>query len=148
MHGLMTGFLLVNIYNANREKEQFSVLNELTIILSNFENINNHNVIFMLAGEFNIIFDSSLDPNGGTSALKSWSINKLIEFNETIDLCDIWRMRNPYKSKYTFQKIHLSGTSPRLLDYIFIPENLQVYQRISISEIKSHFHLYPISIRH
>ena len=70
----------------------------------------------MLADEFNIIFDSSLDPNGDTSPLKSWSINKLIEFNETIDLCDIWRMRNPKKSKYTFQQMYLSGTRPRLLD--------------------------------
>ena len=126
------GFLLINIYNANTEKEQFSVLNELPIILSNFENINNHNVIFMLAGEFDIIFDSSLDPNGGTSTLKSWSINKLTEFNETIDLCDIWRMRNPKKSKCTFQQIHLSGTRPRLLDYIFISENLQVYVKESV----------------
>ena len=40
----------------------------------------------MLAGDFNIIFDSSLDANGGTLALESSSINKLIELNETIDL--------------------------------------------------------------
>ena len=40
----------------------------------------------MLAGDFNIIFDSSLDANGGTPALESSSINKLIELNETIDL--------------------------------------------------------------
>ena len=45
-------FFLINIYNANTEKEQVSVLNELTAILSNFENIHNHNVIF--AGVINI----------------------------------------------------------------------------------------------
>ena len=39
-------FLFINIYNANMEKEQVSVLNELSTILSNFENIHNHNVIF------------------------------------------------------------------------------------------------------
>ena len=49
------GFLLINIENANTEKEQASVLNQLTTILSNFEYIDSHNVIFMLAGDSNII---------------------------------------------------------------------------------------------
>ena len=44
-------FLLINIYNTNTEKEQVSVLNELTTILSNFANTLNH-VTF--AGDFNI----------------------------------------------------------------------------------------------
>ena len=99
-------FLLINIYNANTEKEQVSVLNELSSILSNFENTLNHNVIF--AGDFNIFFDASLDAKGATPALKSRSINKLIELNETFDLCDIWRIRNPKKGKYTFRQEHLS----------------------------------------
>ena len=87
-----SNFLLINIYNANSEKEQVSVLNELTTILSNFENTLNHTVIF--AGDFNIFFDASFDAKGGTPTLKSRSINKLIELNETFDLCDIWRIRN------------------------------------------------------
>ena len=41
-------FLLINICNANTEKEQTSVLNELTTILSNFGNIHNHNVILQV----------------------------------------------------------------------------------------------------
>ena len=88
MHGLIDGFdfLLINIYNAYREKEQVSVLNQLTTILSNFENIDNH-VLF--TGDFNIFFLVSLDAKGGTPALKRRSINKLIELNKTLDLCDI-----------------------------------------------------------
>ena len=43
-------FLVINIYNANMEKEQVSVLNELITILFNFENTLNHNVIF--AGDY------------------------------------------------------------------------------------------------
>lgn len=42
-------FSLINISNADMEKEQISVLNELT----DFENIN-HNVKF--AGDFNVFF--------------------------------------------------------------------------------------------
>ena len=85
-----------------RKKKQVSVLKELTAILSNFVNILNHNVIF--AGDFNIFFDASLDAKCGTPTLKSRSVNKMIELNETFDLCDIWRLRNPKKRKYTFGK--------------------------------------------
>ena len=67
IHG--SDFLLINIYNANTEKEQVSVLNELTTILSYFENTLNHNVIF--AGDFNIFFDASLNARDGKSTLKS-----------------------------------------------------------------------------
>ena len=74
-------FLLINIYNANMEKEQVSVLNELITILSNLGNTLNHNVIF--ARNFNISFDASLHAKGGIPTLKSRSVNKLIELNET-----------------------------------------------------------------
>ena len=122
-------FLLINVYNANTEKEQVSVLNELSAILSNFENIHNHNVIF--AGDFNIFFDASLDANGGSPTLKSGSINKLIELNETLELCDIWRIRNPKKRKYTFRQKHLSAIIQQRLEYIFISQNFQEYVKKS-----------------
>ena len=85
-----------------RKKKQVKVLKELTAILSNFVNILNHNVIF--AGDFNIFFDAYLDAKCVTPTLKSWTVNKMIELNETFDLCDIWRIRNPKKRKYTFGK--------------------------------------------
>ena len=73
-----------------RKKEQVSVLNELTTVLSNFENIHKHDVIF--AGDFNIFFNASLDAKGDTPTLKSQSIDKLIE---------LWKIRNLKKRKYT-----------------------------------------------
>ena len=70
------------------EKEQVNALNELTTILPNFENIDNHIVTF--AGNFNIYFFAALlDANGGTPTLKRRSINKLIELCKTINLPDI-----------------------------------------------------------
>ena len=104
-------FLLTNIYNANMEKEQVSVLNELITILSNLGNTLNHNVIF--PGDFNIFFDASLDAKGGTLTLKGLSVNKLIELIETLNLCDMQRKRNPKKRQYTFQQKHLSGIIQR-----------------------------------
>ena len=59
----------------------------------------------MLAGDFNIIFDSSLDANGGTPALESSSINKLIELNETIDLWETLKNVNTLFNKYIYLEL-------------------------------------------
>ena len=77
-------FFLINIYNANTEKEQVSVLHKLTSVLSNFENIDNHNFIF--TGDFDAFFDASLNATDSTPTLKKGSINKLKELNKTLDL--------------------------------------------------------------
>ena len=53
-----------------REKKQVSGLNELTTILSNFENIDNHNVNVTFEGYFNIFCGVSLDAKGGTPTWK------------------------------------------------------------------------------
>ena len=132
MHVLIDDFdfLLINVYNANTEKEQVSFLNELTTILSNFENIDNHNVVF--AGDFIILLDTSLDGKGGTPTFKFWSINKLIKLHKTLDLCGIWRIRNLKKRKYTFrQNIYLEFFTEGRLDYIFISQNLLEYVKTS-----------------
>ena len=55
------------------KKEQVSVLNELTTMTSNLENIDSHNGIF--AGDFNIFFDILLNAKRGTPTLKSRYIN-------------------------------------------------------------------------
>ena len=54
-------------------------------------------------------FDASLDAKGGIPTLKSRSINKIIDLNETLYFCDIWRIINTKKHKYTFRQQHLSG---------------------------------------
>ena len=53
----------MNTYNASTEKEQVSVLNKQTKILSNFENIDNH-VIF--TDDSNVFFDALLDAKGSS----------------------------------------------------------------------------------
>ena len=132
MHVLIDDFdfLLINVYNADTEKEQVSFLNELSTILSNFENIDNHNVVF--AGDFIILLDTSLDAKGGTPTFKFRSINKLIKLHKTLDLRGIWRIRNPKKRKYTFrQNIYLELFTKGRLDYILISQNLLEYVKKS-----------------
>lgn len=67
--------MIIDIYSANTEKQLVSVFNEVTTILSTFENTDNYNVAF--TGNLNLSFYTSLGTNDGTP--KSQSINKLVE---------------------------------------------------------------------
>ena len=56
-------------------------LNKLTKILSNFENIFEHNFIF--ASDFSSFLYYLLDAKAGTPVLKSWYIKKLMGLKKT-----------------------------------------------------------------
>ena len=100
-------FVLINLYNANTETEQVSVLNNLSSLLEKFDVTLEKKVI--LAGDFNLFLNSKLDAKGGKSAIKKKkkSSAKLIQLKESYDLCDIWRIRNPVTSTFTFRQKHL-----------------------------------------
>ena len=80
----------------------------------------------VLAGDFNLFFDTSLDSYGGKPPLKKKSIAKFIELKEKFDLCDIWRTRNPKTKRFTFHRKHVSGLIQRRLDYFYISNSMQV----------------------
>ena len=61
-------FVLINIYNANTESEQLHTLNDLVNILETIEDIQNKS--FVLGGDFNVILNPSLDPEGGKPVIK------------------------------------------------------------------------------
>ena len=65
------------------EKRQVTVLNEVITIPYNFDNIDNHNVIFV--GGFDNFFETLLDAKVVTPILKRRSIIKLIKLNEMLD---------------------------------------------------------------
>ena len=52
-------FLLINLYNANNEKDQIEVLDTLCKLLENHDTDGECHTI--LSGDFNIIFDTILD---------------------------------------------------------------------------------------
>ena len=118
-----SNFIFINLYNANSESEQIKVLEELTLLLSQFDLTKNQKII--LAGDFNVFFDATLDAKGGNPKLKQHSVSKILEIKENLDLCDIWRVQNPKKTHYTFHQKHFSGLIQRRLDYIFVSQNIQ-----------------------
>ena len=118
-----TVFVLINIYNANTESEQLETLLDLVSIIDKVKDIQSKNIV--LGGDFNVIFDISLESLGGNPCLKKKSIAKLIQIKEKFDLCDIWRIRNPKIKRFTFRQQHISGFIQRRLDYFFVFNLLQ-----------------------
>ena len=68
----------------------------------------------------------SLDSKRGKQVNKKRTIAKLIQITtENLDLCDIWRIRNPKRKRFTFRQHHSTGFIQRRLDYFFISNSLQ-----------------------
>ena len=93
-------FLLINLYNANKECEQLNVLTTLCNFLSNITDLHCKNIVF--GRDFNVFFDTNYEAQGGNPTLKKKSVAKLIHIKESLELCDIWRVRNLKKKRFTF----------------------------------------------
>ena len=113
-----TAFLLINLYNPNKEKDQVLILSELDNMLETYNNISNNMIV--LGGDFNFFFNTRVEAIGGNPKLKKNSVTKFIELKEKYYLCDIWRIRNLKSKRYTFRQHHASGLLQRRLDYFFI----------------------------
>ena len=93
-------FLLVNIYNANDETEQVSVIESIRSTIDTLDPDHSYNVV--LGGDFNFIQDTFLDSDGGKPSLKTSSIAVSVQVQNARDLVDIWRSRNPHVKRFTF----------------------------------------------
>ena len=105
-------YILINLYNANTEKEQINVFSNMFVLLEKFD-INKKSQI-IIAGDFNLLFDSKLDVQGENPTIKKKSLSKLIEL-----------IRNTKSRWFTITQKHSLGFIQRKLDYIFIPNTLQ-----------------------
>ena len=76
----------------------------------------------------NLIFDIDLDAKGGNPSLKLKSISRLLKLLDTLDTCDIFRVRYPNRKRFSFrQKSPRKEIIHRRLDYIFVPNELQEF---------------------
>ena len=91
---------MINLFNANTEKEQIDVLNNMFELLEKFDKIQKNQLI--MTGDFNLFFDLKLDAQGGNPTIKKKTLAKLIELKENYDLRDIWRVRNTKSKRFTF----------------------------------------------
>ena len=117
--------ILINLYNLNTEKEQTEVMSNLFALLKTFDiNPNKH---LIMAGDFNLIFNSNLDAAGGNPILKRNYLAKFIKLKEAYELCDIWRVRNTKVKQFTFTQQHSSGFIRCRPDYFFVSNALQEF---------------------
>ena len=83
-------FVPINTYNVNIEFQQLEALSDLISIIDKIKDIKRK--IIVLGGDFNVLFDISLEISGGNPCLKKKPIAKLIQIKEKINLCEIWRI--------------------------------------------------------
>ena len=88
-----TEYLLVNVYKTNIEQEQLTALQNLSVMLENFDSFCSNILIF--AGDFNLFFSKKLECKGSDPYLKKHSVRHIIKILDTFDLRHIWRTRNP-----------------------------------------------------
>ena len=115
--------LICNIYapTRNRVHEQIQFLNYMKDTLCSF---NHPNII--LGGDFNTIFDPSLDKQGGSlENCTNQYTKELIAFSETYDLIDAIRFQHPEKKIFT----RIQRTPPVLtrIDHWLISSHLANY---------------------
>ena len=95
-------FILVNYYALNYETDQLKLQEEPSYIFDQLDTAENTTLIW--GGDFNAIFDTYLDANGGTPKLHVKSVSKLHLLMSENDLCDIYRLKNPDKTIYMEKK--------------------------------------------
>ena len=96
-----TKYLLINLYNGKTETEQFKILESLSKILKDFQDLSEKNITF--AGDFNLFFDQ-LESAAGNPILKELAVSKLIELKVSLN-CDIWQIRNPKPKHFLFGNV-------------------------------------------
>ena len=116
-------FLLINLYNTNKESEQLSTLSTLCNLLDDITDLYCKNII--LGGDFNIFCNLTYKALGGNPKMKNKSVAKFIHIKEILGLCDIWQIRNPKKKRYTFRQQHVTGFIQRRPDYFLVLNILQ-----------------------
>ena len=113
--------ILINYYAPNNEADQVKLLNDLTHVFDELEIT--ANTRFLWGGDFNTIFDISLDADVGSPQLYIKSVAKLLSMMSENDLCDIFRTRNPDSRRFTWRR--KTPFLQRRLDYFLVSDSLQ-----------------------
>ena len=113
-------YFLLNIYAPNKCSEQFLFFKDVSDIVKGARLEQDHP--FIVGGDFNIILDHVLDGRGGNSKRKD--SGKIVEnMSAELDLVDIWRIRNPTVTRFTWRQ--KKPVIQRRLDYWLVSDSLQ-----------------------
>ena len=133
---------MINLHNANIENEKIDVLSSLFKLLEESDiSLTKQLVMARDLLIINSFFNSKLETQDKNPTFQKKSLPKLIEFKQTYDLCDIWRIGNRKSKRFTFKQNHSSGFTQRRFYYVLISNTLQEF--VTMADI-----LTPISMNH
>ena len=107
-------YVLCNVYAPTKDKvlDQQRVLEKLKNVIENFSDKN-----LIIGGDFNCCLDPLIDKRGGKIESVSWDMQTFIS---DLDLCDIWRVRNPNIQRFTHRQTTKSGVVFSRIDLFLI----------------------------
>ena len=114
-------YILIYYYDPNSEPRQVKTIRQIASRLKDLEI--EDNVQYMLAGDWNLIFDKSLDAMGGSLSLKCNALKELKSVMINYNLVDIWRDRNPNLRQFTWRRSN--PIKLRCLDFFLISDDMQ-----------------------
>ena len=115
-------FLFVNLYAPNKTYEQSTFFEEISEELDNFSLAEDCNIVTVIGGDFNVIFDPDLDGRGGNPKRKE-SVKCIDNLCLANDLIDIWRIRNPKVKRFTWRQ--KTTVIQRRLDFWLVSNGMQ-----------------------
>ena len=92
-----TNFVLVNIYNPNTETKQVTTLLDLGKMLETIKEMSDKDIV--LAGNFNLFFDTFLDSYGGKPNWKRNLLPNLLNLRKSL-ICVTFGEKETLKPKY------------------------------------------------
>ena len=113
-------FILLNIYGPTKQSEKQSFFSK---IANNFVELDiSINDKLVLGGDFNVIFDSSIDKKGGREKIEAVP-RSLSQIIETYDMVDLWRIQHPALKRFSFRK--KTPLIQSRLDFFLVSSSIQ-----------------------
>ena len=116
-----SSYVIISYYSPSIVSNQVKKLQQIKSKLQKMSI--NENTQVILTGNWNLIFDRSLDALGGSPTLKFNSLKEMQSLMIDYELVDIWRARNPTLCQFTWRQ--KSPAKLRRVDYLLISDSLQ-----------------------
>ena len=93
-------YVLINCYAPNSETGQVKIFKDISKQLADMDITPDYK--YICAGDWNLIFDASMDSFGEKAVLKRKAIFQIKMIMSNFELVDIWRVRNPTLRQFTW----------------------------------------------
>ena len=126
-------FVLINCYAPDTESAQVKLFKEISTELDKLDF--GEDTQFILAGDWNLIFDTFLDSLSEKPKLNKRSIFQSKSLMENFELIDAWRARSPSFKQFT--RRCKNPLTMRRLDFFLISDIIQ--SSVHSCEMLNHF---------